>query len=85
MAFMKKLSKAEEKRLVICRERAFDLMKRIEELAAILRKKEWPGAEVLLAQQRCVLNIHKLLEGMENHQFLISNVDDITYEILYGK
>lgn len=85
MAFMKKLSKAEEKRLFICRERAFDLMKRMEELAAILRKKEWPGAEVLLAQQRCVLNIHKLLEGIENNQFLISNVDDITYEILYGK
>ena len=73
---MKKLSKCEEKRLVICRERAFDLIKRIEELVVILRKKEWPGAEVLLAQQRCVSNIHKLLVGMENHQFLISKVDD---------
>lgn len=79
---MKKLSKYEEKRLVICRERAFDLMKRMEELAVILRKKEWPGAEVLLAQQRCVSNIHKLLEGIENHQFLISKVDDMTNEIL---
>ncbi len=81
MAFLgKKLSKAEEKRLVICRERAFDLMKRMEELAVILRKKEWPGAEVLLAQQRSVSNIHELLEGMENHQFLISKVDDMTSE-----
>ena len=41
---MKKLSKCEEKRLVICTERAFDLMKRMEELVVILRKKEWPGA-----------------------------------------
>lgn len=75
---MKKLSKAEEKRLVICRERAFDLIKRMEELVVILRKKEWPGAEVLLAQQRYVSDIHKLLEGMENNQFLISKIDDIT-------
>ena len=79
---MKKLSKCEEKRLVICTERAFDLMKRMEELVVILRKKEWPGAEVLLAQQRSVSNIYKLLEGMENHQFLISKVDDMTNEIL---
>jgi len=36
---MKKLSKAESKKLFVCRERAFDLPKRCEEVAVIFSKK----------------------------------------------
>lgn len=68
---MKKLSKAEEKRLVICRERAFDLMIRMEELVVILRKKEWPSSEELFAQQGYVSNILKLLEKIEHNQYVL--------------
>ncbi|MBR5395756.1 MAG: hypothetical protein IK144_11870 [Bacteroidaceae bacterium] len=67
---MENLSKAEEKRLVICRERAFDLLYRMEELVVILRKKEWPAAEKLLAQQVCVSNTYKLLEKIEHNQYV---------------
>lgn len=70
---MKNLSKAEEKRLVICRERAFDLMKRMEDLVVILRKKEWPAAEKLLAQQVYVSNTYKLLEKIEHNQYVLEH------------
>lgn len=67
---MKNLSKAEAKRLAICRERAFDLMIRMEELVVILRKKEWPSSEELFAQQGYVSNILKLLEKIEHNQYV---------------
>lgn len=70
---MKNLSKAEAKRLAICRERALDLFLRMEEMVQILRKKEWPVSEELLAQQGCVSNIYKLLEKIEHNQYVLEH------------
>lgn len=60
----KKLSKAEEKRLVICRERALDLFLRMEEMVQILRKKEWNDARKLREVHYHVNEIFNLLSYM---------------------
>lgn len=68
---MKKLSQAEEKKLIICRERAFDLLKRIEDLTEVLEKKEWPDHNSLVIEHNQVLAIHENLEAIEKKQFLL--------------
>ena len=66
---MKKLTKAETKRLVICRERAFDLLYRCEELADILARREWPEYESVIIESRHVAELHRLLESCEKKVF----------------
>ena len=57
----KKLSKAERKRLYICTERAFDLVKRMEELVEILRKKEYSDADRLSDEMTHIAQTYRYL------------------------
>lgn len=66
---MKKLSKAEKKRLCICTERAFDLLKRMEEMVDIFRKKEWPEAEKVLSMQSYASQTYRLLCNLDHKQY----------------
>lgn len=68
---MKKLSQAEEKKLIICRERAFDLLKRMEDMYEILHKKECQDSEKVLAEQSHILDTCNLLESIEHQQYLL--------------
>ena len=65
----KKLSQAEEKKLAICRERAFDLLKRTEDMVAILEKKNWPQAGSLTILRSRISEVHSVLERCETLQF----------------
>lgn len=68
---MKKLSLAEEKKLIICRERAFDLLKRLEWVSDFLSKKEWPASHKIDIEHRHVLDCYRLLQSIESDQFLL--------------
>ena len=67
----KKLSQAEEKKLAICRGRAFDLLKRNEDIVKILDKKDWPQSEVLTILSARIAEVHSLLEQCETLQFAL--------------
>ena len=67
----KKLSKAEKKRLYICTERAFDLVKRMEEMIDILRKKEWADADILLSLQSSAVQIYRRLGYIDQIQYML--------------
>ena len=75
MSIMKKLNQSEEKKLYICRDRAFDLLKRSEDIVEILEKKDWPQAGGLTILRARIAEVHSLLERCETLQF----------ELKYGK
>ena len=68
---MKKLSKAERKKLFIIRERADDLLLRMKEMYEILTKRESPDAQKVLDEQSHILDTVKLLESIEHQQYLL--------------
>ena len=75
---MKKLSKAEEKRLVICRERALDLLLRMEEMVQIFRKKEWNDARKLLDEHDKANQTFNLLSYLELKQKVLKKEEEMT-------
>ena len=66
---MKKLNQSEEKKLYICRERAFELLKRSEDIVEIFEKKDWPQAGGLAILRARIAEVHSLLEQCETLQF----------------
>lgn len=67
----RKLSKSEEKKLFICRERSFDLLTRCEEISDIFSKKEWHEYEKVTVEQGHIADLHRLLESCETMQYLL--------------
>lgn len=65
----KNLSKADEKKLAICRERVFDACVRLSEVADILEKRGWQQAPVIRESTHVVNQILKRLQGIEEMNF----------------
>ena len=68
----KNLSKAEEKKLTICRERVSDVSMRLGEVSAMLEKKGWPQAPVIR-------------ESANAMNLLLGRLEEIEYEIYKSK
>ena len=79
----KKLSKAEKKRLYICTERAFDLVKRMEEMIDILRKKEWADADILLSLQSSAVQIYRRLGYIDQIQYMLEKRENERTDKVY--
>ena len=60
------LSKAEEKKLVICRERIFDARLRVEEISDILGKRGWQQAGIIAESVQALKQLEERLEGIES-------------------
>lgn len=60
------LSKAEEKKLVICRERILDGRLRVEEISDILSKRGWQQAGIIAESVQALRQLEERLEGIES-------------------
>ena len=61
----KNLSKADEKKLIICRERVFDACVRLSEVSDILEKRGWQQAPVIRESTHALNQLLNRLEGIE--------------------
>ena len=61
---MKNLSKKEQKKLVICRERIVDAIFRVEEINLILRQREWYEHTSIMPFKEEVQQLRKIKEKL---------------------
>jgi len=66
---MKPLSKAEGKKLIICRERVQDACFRVNDISEILEKREWPQAQELREAVHYLNTILVRVERLEKEYF----------------
>ena len=69
----KMFSKAEEKKLYICRERVQDVTFRVSEITDILGKRDWPQAGIIAESVHVLNQLLTRLETIEHEIYELKN------------
>lgn len=69
----KMFSKAEEKKLYICRERVQDVTFRVSEISDILGKRDWPQGGIIAESVHVLNQLLTRLETIEHEIYELKN------------